>query len=125
METDLNYGEITKLAYYGLTLNRDDIHTATVDGYAKMMKQGKYDLSFYIVDPAKAQEIVHGFPENVMTEEEKQELLNDSTNVTTEKSVDEIKKELTEKKKAEEKKNAEEKKKQEELNNNKNIKSKK
>ena len=125
VETDLNYGEITKLAYYGLTLNRDDIHTATVDGYAKMMKQGKYDLSFYIVDPAKAQEIVHGFPENVMKEKEKQELLNDSTNVTTEKSVDEIKKELTEKKKAEEKKNAEEKKKQEELNNNKNIKSKK
>lgn len=69
VETDLNYGEISKLAYYGLSLNREDIHTATVDGYAKMMKQGKYDLSFYIVDPIKAREIVHGFPENVIEEE--------------------------------------------------------
>ena len=70
VETDFNYGEIAKLAYYGLNLQRDDIYTATVNGYAKMMRQGKHDLSFYIINPKEAQEIVHGFPENVMPKED-------------------------------------------------------
>lgn len=65
VETDLNYGEISKLAYYGLTLDRKDIHTATIEGYEKIMRQGKLDLSFYIVDQEKARKVVHDFPENL------------------------------------------------------------
>lgn len=69
VETDLNYGELAKLAYYGLGLKKDDIYTDTVTGYAKMMKQGKHELSFYIVNPEQAQKIVHDFPEDVLRKE--------------------------------------------------------
>lgn len=82
VETDLNLGEISKLAYYGLGLEPGDISSATVDGYPKMMKQGKYDLSFWIVDSKEARKLVHEFPQNVMEEVEEMEQLPEGTDET-------------------------------------------
>lgn len=95
VETDLNLGEISKLAYYGLGLKRDDIYTATVDGYPKMMKQGKHDLSFWIVNQEKARELVHGFPEREIKQEEekaKQQQVDEDKEKNLQDNVTEVRK---------------------------------
>lgn len=69
VETDLNYGEISYLASYGLKLNKEDIHTETVEGYNKhYVPIGRDKVDAYIVDKDRAREIINNFPEEESSE---------------------------------------------------------
>lgn len=51
IKTDLNYGQIAYLGYWGLGINRENISTGTIDGYGKKLDDG---VDYWIVDTEKA-----------------------------------------------------------------------
>lgn len=51
VKTDLSYGEMAYLGYWGLKLNREDISTATIEGRGQKLDDG---IDYWIVDPEKA-----------------------------------------------------------------------
>jgi len=64
VETDLNYGEISYLAHYGLTLDRENIFTATIEGTDGSTVIGKDKVSIYNVSVEEARKLMNDFLEN-------------------------------------------------------------
>lgn len=89
VETDLNYGEISYLAHYGLKLERENISTATVEGRDGRATIGKDDVSIYVVSKDSARKLITDFLEGkaeLETEEDLEESHSedDVNNITNE-----------------------------------------
>ncbi len=66
VETDFNYGEIAYLAKFGLGLEREDIHTQTLEGRdLSGVNLGGIEVTVYNVNRAQARGVVHDFPDDV------------------------------------------------------------
>lgn len=50
IESDLSYGQIVDLAYFGLSLDKENIHMATLEGQEKMID----DISYWFVEKESA-----------------------------------------------------------------------
>ena len=50
IESDLSYGQIVDLAYFGLSLDKENIHMATLEGQEKMID----DISYWFVERESA-----------------------------------------------------------------------
>lgn len=73
LESDLNYGQLSFLAYYGLTLEKDDIQMITLPG--EEMRKNKID--YFNVNQKEAQDLLRDFEkwepdESHLSEEERQ-----------------------------------------------------
>ncbi|WP_138159823.1 LCP family protein [Peptoniphilus catoniae] len=66
VETDFNYAQLASLAKFGLGLERDDIHTATLEGRNKSgVNLGGYVVDVYELNHEKALDLVKNFPANI------------------------------------------------------------
>lgn len=60
VETDLSYGQLADLAYFGLSLDRDKIHMRTLEGEEKKIDH----VSYWVVDKESARRQARGKVQN-------------------------------------------------------------
>lgn len=69
IDTDLTYGQIADLAYFGLNMDMDDVQMTTLEGGGQRIG----DLDYWVVDKWSARKQLNDFIENERTEEQSEE----------------------------------------------------
>ncbi|WP_036730395.1 LCP family protein [Peptoniphilus mikwangii] len=80
LETDLNYGEISFLAKYGLSLNREDIIGEKLIGHGENVEIGNEIQNVYVVSIDEARKIINEFPQKLIEKQAEEQLQEDEIN---------------------------------------------